>query len=87
MGKSSKQSQHGNWKKITSNEGGYSRSTKRDKSKVHFATQRDMCHVKNAESVPKTQRHKGRVVLCGGIVKMTLEATLCSLNKARLRLQ
>ena len=28
-----------------------------------------MCHVKNAESVPKTQKNKGRVVLCGDIVK------------------
>ena len=55
--------------KIKSNEGGYSRSTKRDKSKVHFATLMDMCHVKNAESVPKTQNIKGRVVLRGDIVK------------------
>ena len=41
----------------------------RDKQKVHFATLMDICHLKNAEFEPKLQKYKGRVVLCGDIVK------------------
>ena len=36
---------------------------------VHFASLMDMCHLKNAELEPKHQKHKGRVVLRGDIVK------------------
>ena len=35
----------------------------REKKKVHFATLMDICHLKNAESEPKYQEYKGRVVL------------------------
>ena len=50
-------------------EGGYSGSSKRQKKKVHFATLRDMCHLKNAELEPRLQKYKGRGVLRGDIVK------------------
>ena len=36
---------------------------------VHFATLMDICHLKNAELEPKFQKHKGKVVLRGDIVK------------------
>ena len=41
----------------------------RVKKKVHLATLMDICHLKNAESEPKLQEHRGRVVLRGGFVK------------------
>ena len=41
----------------------------RDKSKVHFASLMDSCHLKNAELEPKFQKYKGRVVLRGDVVK------------------
>ena len=64
------------WKKLESSrfgksqeqEGGYSRSTKRQK-KVHFAALMDICHLKNAELEPQYQKYKDRVVLRGDIVK------------------
>ena len=36
---------------------------------VHFASLMDICHLKNAELEAKHQKYKGRVVLCGDIVK------------------
>ena len=36
---------------------------------VHFASLRDICHLKNAELEAKHQKYKGRVVLRGDIVK------------------
>ena len=36
---------------------------------VHFASLMDICHLKNAELGAKHQKYKGRVVLCGDIVK------------------
>ena len=42
---------------------------KKEKKTVHFATLMDICHLKNAESEPKHQKYKGRVVLRGDIVK------------------
>ena len=41
----------------------------RDKKKAHFASLMDMCPFKNAESEPKLQKYKGRVVLRVDIVK------------------
>ena len=41
----------------------------RDKKKVHFAILTDICYLRNAELEPEFQKHKGRVVLRGGIVK------------------
>ena len=38
-------------------------------AKVHFASLMDICHLKNAELETKHQKYKGRVVLCGDIVK------------------
>ena len=38
-------------------------------AKVHFASQMDMCHLKNAELEAKHQKYKGRVVLRGVFVK------------------
>ena len=38
-------------------------------AKVHFASLMDICHLKNAELEGKHQKHKGRVVLRGDIVK------------------
>ena len=37
--------------------------------KVHFSSLMDICHLKNAELETKHQKHKGRVVLRGDIVK------------------
>ena len=37
--------------------------------KVHFASLMDLCHLKNSELEPQYQKHKGRVVLRGDIVK------------------
>ena len=50
-------------------EGSYSRSTKRQKKKVQFATLMDMCHLQTAELEHKLKKYKGRVVLRGDIVK------------------
>ena len=36
---------------------------------VHCASSMDICHLKNAELEAKHQKYKGRVVLCGDIVK------------------
>ena len=41
----------------------------RDKKNVHFATLKDIRHLKNAEVEPKLQKCKGRFVLRGDIVK------------------
>ena len=38
-------------------------------AKVHFASLRDICHLKNAELETKHQKYKGRVVLRGDFVK------------------
>ena len=38
-------------------------------AKVHFASLMDICHSKNAELETKHEKHKGRVVLRGDIVK------------------
>ena len=38
-------------------------------AKVHFASLMDLCHLKNAELEAKHQKHKGRIVLRGDIVK------------------
>ena len=38
-------------------------------ARVHFASLMDICHLKNAELETKHQKHKGRVVLRGDIVK------------------
>ena len=38
-------------------------------AKVHFASLRDICHLKNAELETKHQKYKARVVLRGDIVK------------------
>ena len=36
---------------------------------LHFASLMDVCHLKNSELEPQFQKHKGRVVLRGDIVK------------------
>ena len=38
-------------------------------AKVHFASQMDICHLKNSELEVKHQKYKGRVVLRGDIMK------------------
>ena len=38
-------------------------------AKIHFASLMDICHLRNAESEPKHQTYKGRVVLRGENVK------------------
>ena len=42
---------------------------KKEKKKVLVATLMEICHLKNAESERKHQKHKGRVVLRGDLVK------------------
>ena len=39
------------------------------KTAIHFASLKDICHLKNAELETKHQKDKGRVVLRGDIVK------------------
>ena len=48
---------------------------------VHFASLMDICHLKNAELEANHQKYKGRVVLRGDIVKITLVLMQYSLNK------
>ena len=48
--------------------GGYSSSAKKNK-KVHFASLKDICHLKNAELEPNIAEVQSRVVLRGDIVK------------------
>ena len=50
-------------------------------TKVHFASLMDICHLKNAELEAKHQKHKGRVVLRGDIVKMILDPVQYLQNK------
>ena len=38
-------------------------------AKVHFASLKDICHLKNAELETKHQKYKGRVILRGDIAK------------------
>ena len=37
--------------------------------RVHLATLKDICHLKNSEVEPRYQKYRGRVVLRGDIVK------------------
>ena len=67
-GESSRQSQHGIWKKVKSKKK-VILEAQRDRKKVHFASLMDTCHINNAESEPKLQKYKGRVVLRADIVK------------------
>ena len=41
----------------------------KDKKKVHLATLKDICHLRNEDLEPKYQKYKGRFVLRGDIVK------------------
>ena len=68
-------------------EGGYSRSTKRQKES-HFDTLMDMCHSKNAELEPKLQKYEGRAVLRGDIVKdhSDIESVACPSQSGSLAL-
>ena len=45
------------------------KEAQKNNNKVHFASLMDLCHLKNAELDPPLQKHKGRVVLRGDIVK------------------
>ena len=58
---------------------------RREKQKVHFATLMDIYHLQNAESEPKLQKYKGRVVLRGDIVKDDSGANAVFTEQARLR--
>ena len=49
--------------------GGYRDEARNKGIKAHFASLIDICHLKNAELETKHQKHKGRVVLRGEIVK------------------
>ena len=82
-GRSTRQSPHGNWRS-QGPEGGCSRSTKRDKKKVHFATLMDICHLKHLEFITKLQKFKAESCSMVTLLKTTLEPTQSSLNKARL---
>ena len=42
---------------------------RKEQRTVHLSTLIDICHLKNAESEPRFQNYKGRVVLRGDIVK------------------
>ena len=67
-GKSSKRSKLGSWVKSRA-KGRLFWKHREKKSKVHFASLMDLCHLKNAELEQKFQRYKGRVVLRGDSVK------------------
>ena len=49
---------------------------------VHFASLMDICHLKNSELEPTFQKYKGRIVLCGDIVKD--DSGSCRIHRARL---
>ena len=68
MEKSSRQSQHGIWKKSKAKRRLFFRrkDTKRKSTLPHLM---DICHLKNAELEPKFQKYQGRVVLRGDVVK------------------
>ena len=42
---------------------------KTERRTVNFAARMDICHLKNSELDPQTQKYKGRVVLQGDLVK------------------
>ena len=75
-GKSSRQSQHGDWRKVKSKKE-VILEPHRDKKKVHFATLMVICHPNKTRSKnPKLQKkkkkkkkNKGRVVFRGGSAK------------------
>ena len=45
------------------------KEAQKNNNKVYFAALMDLCHLENSELEPKFQKHKGRVVLQGDIVK------------------
>ena len=45
------------------------KEAQKNNTKVHFASLMDLCHLKNSELERQVQKHKGRVVLRGDIVK------------------
>ena len=55
----------------------------KEKRKVHFPSLINIYLLKNAELEPKHQKYKGRVVLRGDTVKMTLVHTRYSQDKDR----
>ena len=67
MEEASKRFQPGSWTKSRAKKEVILEAQK-DKKKVLFATF-DTCHLKNAEIETTFQKYKGRVVLCGDIVK------------------
>ena len=46
-----------------------SEEAQKNNHKVHFASLRDLCHLKNSELQPQFQKYKGRVVLRDDLVK------------------
>ena len=67
-GRSSTQSQRGNWTKLRAKQKEFILKAQRDRRKVHFATLMDICHLKNAELEHPSQKCKGRVVTRGDAV-------------------
>ena len=49
--------------------GWVSKEAQKNNNKVHFASLRDLCHLKNLELEPQFQKYKERVVLRGDLVK------------------
>ena len=49
--------------------GWVSKEAQKNNNKVHFASLRDLCHLKNSELEPQFQKYKERVVLRGDLVK------------------
>ena len=55
--------------KKVKNKKGVIKEAKKNNNKVQDASLMDLCHLKNSELEPQFQKHKGRVVLRGDIVK------------------
>ena len=66
--KSSRQFQHGSWLKSRATRR-WSKWHKKTRKKVHLATLKDICHLRNAELEPKYQKYKGRFAFRGDTVK------------------
>ena len=49
--------------------GWVSKEAQKNNNNVHFASLRDLCHLKNSELEPQFQKYKGRVVFRGAFVK------------------
>ena len=77
-----RKSRHGSWRKSETRKK-WSKKQGIGAGKVHFASLMGLCHLKNSELHPQYQKHKGRVVLRGHIVKENFWF-VCSVHWTRI---